>query len=370
MIPRVGSRGSTPRTCKFSGSGNDARRSSGRARKPSPRAARRPCAVPRARCSARGHSFPGGTRLTRRGPLLLTSLLAPFLLSACFRSPSAPIGGILEDDAPPLNRAFGNVQPHHVTDPQYHDALRDYGTDALFVCNASLSSREVLDDLREIVGPDAILLANVNASMVPLWGMGSELWDAYRAAMDPSNVGLPDSAWYWIDSNGERMRAPKACPTGWCGEYWPGWALKPDTSAYRAKAEFIASRMAEFDGLFLDDWRAGFSAYQVEGLGLPPERQNGLTQQWIVCRRFYVDRLRELSRPGFRLVPNLQPARYAFYPQHEMVRFDGHTAEFPDETDLERFRDHPSPFNVGWLGDQSVPGVVREGFGLPTNVDP
>jgi hypothetical protein len=275
------------------------------------------------------------------------------------------------DDPPLDNKAFGNIQPHHVGDEQYHDAIRAYGPNAVFVCNGNLPGRGVLDDLRALAGPDVILLANDNSTFVPLWGEESEMWNAYRAAMDPATVGLPDTTWYWHDANGERMRAPMPCSGGgWCGGYWPGWALKPDTSAYRVKAEFLTTWMADFDGLFLDEWREGFLPYHMEGLGLPPERLLGLSQQWIVCRRFYVDLLRELAPAGFLLIPNLQPAEYTDYPAHEMVRFDGHTAEFPDEFDLARFRAYPSPYNVGWIGDLDEAGVVRMGFGLPGNVDP
>ena len=328
----------------------------------------------------RTRSIPEVRALARQWPFFALS----FLLAACINAPNeTPVGGLLPDpDGPDVgdNKAFGNVQPHHVYDPQHHDAIRAYGPSAVLVCNAALPVRGLLDDLRAITGPDVVLLANDNSIFVPLWGEQSEMWNAYRAAMDPARFGLPDSAWYWIDEHGARTLAPMACHGGWCGEYWPGWALKPDTLAYRAKAEFIASRisrMDEFDGVWLDDWHEGFSAYQVEGLGLPPERQHGLSQRWIVCRRYYVDRLRELLPADFLLVPNLQPARFTDYPAHEMVRFDAHTCEFPDDEDLVRFETYPSSTNVGWTGHRlersgvlDVPGVVRFGYGLPANVDP
>ena len=284
--------------------------------------------------------------------------------------------GVIDPSSPQVpprtdNKAFGNVQPHHVSGRQYHAALRSYGRHALFVCNASLPERDHVSALRSIVGPDPILLANDNSTFVPLWGEASDFWNAYRAVMDPATVGLPDSAWYWVDGNGERMRAPKPCAGGgWCGDYWPGWALKPDTSAYRAKADFLASRVGEFDGLWLDEWHEGFSAYQMEGLGLPLERRVGLSQRWIVCRRFYADLLRSFLGSSFLLVPNLQPERNTDYPSHEMVRFDGHTSEFSDDEDLARFRRYPSPYNVGWSATHDLVDVVRVGYGLPRNVDP
>jgi hypothetical protein len=241
----------------------------------------------------------------------------------------------------------------------------------VLVCNASLSHAGLLDDLRELMGPDATLLANDPSQMVPLWGNGSEFWEDYRAAMDPATVGLPDSAWYWISEYGFRMPAPRPCRAGgWCGEYWPGWALKPETSAYRAKAEFLASRLGEFDGLFLDEWHAGFATYQLDGLGIPREKQAELTEQWVHCRKFYLNLLREATAPGFLLVANVQPARRGGYSAAELEAFDGHTTEFPDLLDLSRFVRHPSPFNVGWGGTQSAAGLVRRGYGLPGNVDP
>lgn len=277
----------------------------------------------------------------------------------------------VEAARPADNNAFGNVQPHHVREEQYHDALKAYGPHALFVCNASLAQQGQIDDLHEIVGPDVTLLANDPSSFVPLWGNGSEFWEAYRAAMDPATVGLPESAWYWISEDGFRMLAPRPCRNGgFCGEYWPGWALKPEPSAYLAKAEFLGSRLGEFDGLFLDEWHAGFSPYQLDGLGIPREKQAELTAQWVECRKFYLDILREEARPGFVLVGNIQAARRAGYAPAEIAAFDGHTTEFADLLDLSRFVRQPSPFNVCWSGPLNATGVVRSGYGLPANVDP
>jgi len=272
---------------------------------------------------------------------------------------------------PTDNNAFGNVQPHHVREARYHAALAAYGPHALFVCNASLDHSGLLDDLRAVVGPDATLLANDPATFVPLWGETSAFWNDYRAAMDPANAGLPDSAWYWLDENGARRRAPRPCRGGgWCGEYWPGWALKPEPSAYRAKAEFLAERLPGFDGLFLDEWHAGFSHYQLDGLGIPREEVRAWAARWARCREIYREILRDRFGPGFVLVPNLQSAAGAIYSPAELQAFDGHTTEFPGVVDLSRFSRHPSPLNVGWTGVQSAHGLVRKGYGLPANVDP
>lgn len=305
-----------------------------------------------------------------------TVLLFVISLSGCSIEEStlgeaAPAERSADLARPDDNNAFGNVQPHHVREEEHHGALVAYGPHAMFVCNASLEDVELLDDLRGLVGRDVTLLANDPSRLVPLWGPQSPFWNDYRAAMDPANVGLPDSAWYWISEYGFRMPAPRPCRTGgWCGEYWPGWALKPDTAAYRAKGEFLASRLGEFDGLFLDEWQAGFAPYQMEGLGIPPEDQEKLTKQWEECRRFYVNLLRESLAPGFLLVANIQPSRRAAYLSVELASFDGHTTEYPDIVDLSRFSRHPSRLNVGWGGVQSWEGVVRTGYGLPANVDP
>jgi hypothetical protein len=284
---------------------------------------------------------------------------------------SEPDERSVERSFPTDNYAFGNVQPHHIREQQYHDDLRSYGPHALFVCNAGLAHQGMIGDLHGIVGDDVTLLANDPSRFVPLWGNGSEFWEDYRAAMDPATVGLPDSAWYWISEYGFRMPAPRPCRNGgWCGEYWPGWALKPERSAYRAKAEFLVSRLGEFDGLFLDEWHAGFAPYQLDGLGIPREMQAELTAQWVECRKFYLDVLREMAGPGFVLVGNIQAARRAAYQPSEIAAFDGHTTEFADLLDLSRFVRNPSPFNVCWSGPLNATGVVRRGFGLPGNVDP
>jgi hypothetical protein len=258
-----------------------------------------------------------------------------------------------------------------VRDSAYHHALAAYGPSAVFVCNASLDHIELLDDLRDLAGREATLLANDPSSFVPLWGADEGFWGDYRAAMDPANAGLPDSAWYWLDERGHRRLAPRICFSGgWCGQYWPGWLLKPDTSAYRAKAEFLASRLGQFDGLWLDEWREGFANYQALGLEIPLDRVPKLTERWRSVRKFYFDVLRESAPSGFLLVPNLQPARNARYSKTEISGFDGHTTEYPDVLDLGRFGTSPSPWNVGWGGWQDVPGIVRAGYGLPANVDP
>ncbi len=381
--------GTRPRACKLSGSRHD--RGPFWVRRGNPR--RAPCPGvehPESRLCKQRSRITGGTSLVRYCSVFALA----FLLSAClFQAPSeSPSVGILPDDdtpgddlptddppggSPGDNNAFGNIQPHHVEDPQFHDAIVAHGSTAVYVCNAALPSRGLLDDLRTLVGPDATLLANDNSAFVPLWGEGSELWEAYRAAMDPATAGLPDSAWYWLDEFGDRQRAPKPCNDGWCGDYWPGWALKPDTSAYRVKAEFVASHLADFDGVWLDDWREGIPAYTLEGLEIPADQQDELSQQWVECRVFYVDVLRQHVRPGTLLIPNIQRAQHTSYAPSEMVRFDGFTCEFPDEVDLVRFETYPSPYNVGWTGyriglpiHMDVPGVVRAGFGLPANVDP
>ena len=74
------------------------------------------------------------------------------------------------------------------------------------------STRGLLDDLRALAGPDVVLLANDNSTFVPLWGENSEMWNAYRAAMDPARYGLPDSAWLLSSLWCGGVRARSTCP--------------------------------------------------------------------------------------------------------------------------------------------------------------